>query len=259
MIAQAMLDRTILAEGSTAALLAARVGGLMLAAPLYGARGIPVRVRATMLIVLTVALLPAVEAPVGGATPLAFLTETGIGLAIGLVASFYLAAASAAGDLLAIQMGLSAATTLNPASGESLPTVGHFAQLTALAVILALGGHLLMIEAVRDSLELAPLGGPVAAAEGLRQVAAIAGRVFWIALRFAAPIIAVLVVGNVVLGVLGRAVPQMNLLMVAFPVQIMVGLIALAAAMPIIGTLLGGWPYDFEEDFLSVMGALVGG
>jgi len=253
------LERVILAEGSTAALLAARLGGLVLVAPIYSSRTIPIRARATVLILLTVALLPSVATVTVTPSPVRLIVESGIGLIIGLAASFYIAGATGAGDLLATQMGLSAATVLNPASGESVPILGQFAQLMALAIILSLGGHLLMIEAVSESLAIAPLGEAVTIEGGLLGLVELAGRVFMIALRFAAPIIAILLVGNVVLGVLGRAAPQMNLLMVAFPVQIGVGLLALAAAIPIIGTILGSWPFDFAEDFEHLMNSLVGG
>lgn len=253
------LDRTVLAEGSTAALLAARLGGMLLAAPMYSARTIPVRVRAVLLIVLTLALLPSVDPVAVPPTPLGFAVETGIGLTIGLAASFYIAGASAAGSLLAIQMGLSGSATLNPLSGESAPIVSQFARLLALTIVLSLGGHLLIIEAVSESLSLAPLGGPVAIEQGFLGLVDVAGRVFAIALRFAAPVVAVLLIGNVVLGILGRAVPQMNLLMVAFPVQIAVGLLAIAAVIPIIGTLMGAWAFDFEYDLSRVLDLLVGG
>lgn len=256
---EATLDRWILTQGSTAALLAARLGGLFLAAPMYSSRAIPMRVRTVVLILLTAALLPGLETVATPPSPLTFAVETGIGLTIGLAASLYIAGATAAGDLLAIQMGLSGSTTLNPMSGESMPIVGQFAQLTALMVVLSLGGHIVMIEALRDSLTLAPLGEPVAIDSGLRALVDLAGRVFTIALRFAAPVMAALLLSNIVLGVLGRAAPQMNVLMVAFPVQIGVGLLTLAASIPIIGTLLGGWAFDLAESFEVLMVALGAG
>ncbi len=254
----AALDQTVLTHGSTAALLAARIGGLLLAAPVYSSRTIPMRVRATVLVVLTMALLPSVTTVTVTPTPVRFAIETGIGVMIGLLASLYIAGATGAGDLLATQMGLSAATVLNPVSGASVPILGQFAQLLALTIVLSLGGHIVMLEALSDSLAIAPLASPVVMDEGLRGLVEVAGRVFVIALRFAAPVIAVLLVGNVVLGVLGRAAPQMNLLMVAFPVQIGVGLFALAAAIPIIGMMMGGWAFDFSDDFEHLMNLLRG-
>lgn len=258
MMAQS-LDRLVMTEGSTAALLLTRLGGLMLAAPMYSSRAVPMRVRAVVVVVLTLAILPAIQPVTVTPTLKTFLIETGIGITIGLAASFVIAGATAAGDLLAIQMGLAGSNVLNPVSGESLPIVGQFAQLVALTVVLSLGGHLVMIEAVGQSLSMLPLGEPVDIENGLKAIVDQAGRVFMIALRFAAPVIAALLLGNVVLGVLGRAVPQMNLLMVAFPVQIGLGLLALAAALPIIGTILGSWTFDFYETYERLMAALTGG
>jgi flagellar biosynthetic protein FliR len=61
-------------------------------------------------------------------------------------------------------------------------------------------------------------------------------------LRFAAPVVAAVLLANVALGVLSRAVPQLNVLMVAFPVQIAAGLFVLAASLPLLGAVLSGWP-----------------
>ncbi len=247
------------AQVATAALLAARIGGLMLAAPLFSSRVIPVRVRTVLLVLLTALLMPGVPAAEAGPGASALLAETAVGVSIGLAAGLYIGAAAAAGDLLAIQMGLAGASTLNPLSEEQLPVLGQFAQLAALAIVLSLGGHLLILESLRESVIAVPLGGPIDVEAGLAGAVTLGGKLFLIALRLAAPVVAVLLLGNVILGVLGRAVPQMNLLMVAFPVQIGIGLLALAALFPVTATLLGGWPFDFGTDASGLFDAFSGG
>jgi len=230
-------------------LLAARLGGLLLIAPVFAARAVPTRIRVAVLIVLTVALHPwaAASSTAGVLTPVALFGETVVGLVIGLGAAVFLGAAETAGEWMAVQMGLAGATTINPLSTESTPVVGNFMSLTAMALLLSVDGHLVMLEAVLATTELIPLGGEWTTAGVDTSVAILGTSLFLLGLRFAAPVVAVLLMVNVGLGILARTTPQLNLLMVAFPVQIGVGLLALVLGLPLLSGVFGSWPLLFED------------
>ena len=247
------------AEGLAALILVVgRLGGLLLIAPMFSARAVPMRIRTLLLVFLTLILYP-IAGPAGELTVGAFLLETLVGFAVGLGAAIFVAAAAGAGDLLAIQMGLAGANVLNPLTNDSLPTLGQFVQLSALTLVLAADGHLLMLDALRESLLIHPLGGPLDAEAGLIALVGSGARLFLLGLQFASPVVAALLLGNVALGILGRAVPQLNLLMIAFPVQIGLGLIGLAAAIPVIGAVFTRWPTDFAEVTTRLLGAFSAG
>jgi flagellar biosynthesis protein FliR len=255
----------LFADGSaaTALLTAARVGGLILIAPMFAARTVPMAIRTAMLVVLTIVLQPVAFADSAGVapvlTPVTLLSETLIGFAIGLGAALFVGAAEAAGDLLAVQMGLSGAASLDPLTAVSVPVLGQFCHLFALTLMLAMDAHLLMIDSVAASFRYIPVGSPVDASAGLRAMAGLGSTLFVLGLRFAGPVIVTVLIANVALAVLGRAAPQLQIISVAFPLQIGVGLLALTASLPLIATFFGAWPAEYDALITRLLGALRGG
>ena len=227
-------------------LLSVRLGGVFLIAPVFAARTVPTRVRAALLMAFAVALYPVSSGATPELTVSALVTETFVGLLIGTAASLFIGAAEMGGEWLAVQMGLAGATTVNPSSTESTPVLGNFMSVSVLALILAVDGHVVMVEALAASTDLIPLGAPLEWSGFDQSVVALGTALFRLALRFAAPAIAVLLVVNVALGILARTVPQINMLMVAFPVQIGLGLLALALGMPLLTGVFGSWATGYE-------------
>lgn len=256
----------LFAPGSAAVLilLGARLGGLLLVAPMFSARTVPVTVRTALLVVLAalmqpVALAHAVAAP--QLTPAAALGETLIGFAIGLGAALFVGAAEAAGDLITTQIGLSGSTLLDPLNQTSVPVLGQFAQMFAVTLLLTMNAHLIMLDALASSIRVLPVGTPVALADGAQAMVAVGATLFELGLRFAAPVIAAALIANVALAILSRAAPQLNVLAVAFPVQIGIGLLAFAASIPLIAATFGGWADAYDRILSHMMDALasVGG
>ncbi|HEY0970394.1 MAG TPA: flagellar biosynthetic protein FliR [Gemmatimonadales bacterium] len=231
------------------ALFGARMSGLMLVAPVFSARTVPAMVKAGLVVLLTLLLAPAAQAHVAQVptlTPAGVLGEVLVGFAIGLGAALLVGAAEAAGELMAIQIGLSGAAILDPSSNTNVPALGQLMQLTALALLLNLDLHLVMLDAVAASARVIPVGAQVDAAAGAYELVRAGGMLFMLGLRFAAPVVAAVLIANVALAVLSKAAPQLNVLQVAFPIQIAIGLAALAASIPLIATFFSGWtgPYD---------------
>ena len=159
-----------------------------------------------------------------------------------LTTSFVLiGAAEAAGDIVAVQIGLSGSALLDPLSNDSMPVLGTFMRMFAVTLLLSFNLHLTMLSALADSVRSLPVGQPVSLAGGLWAMLQLGGALFAFGVRFAAPVIAAVLVANVALAVLGRAAPQLNILSVAFPVQIALGLVTLIAALPAIARFFGGW------------------
>jgi flagellar biosynthetic protein FliR len=253
----------LLAPGVASALVlvALRVGGLMLVAPLWSARTVPMRLRTAALVLFAVLLLPAAlaSAPAGGVaiTPATFLGETLIGFAIGFAGAIVLAGAEAAGEMLTVSMGLSGASIVNPTEGGQLLVLGQFMRLLALTLLLVAGGHLLMLEALADTFRVLPLGGTLAMGDGLRALAGTAATLFAAAVQFAAPVLGAIMLTNVALGVLSRAAPQLNIFSVAFPLQIGIGLLVLALTLAAVGAAFTTWPAQFGTALEGTLGALV--
>ncbi len=232
------------------ALLATRVTALVWSAPIFSSKALPMHLKAAITVLLVIVLRPTVvmSAPeVLTLTIGAVLSELLVGLALGLGAAVFVAAAEAAGDMLAVQMGLSGANVVDPMSRTQLPILGQFLGIFAVTLILATGGHLIMLKALSGSFGAIPVGSVVNFAEGMSGTMRLGGHLLWLGLQFAAPVVAAMMVGNVALGIMARSVPQLNVLMVAFPVQIGIGLFVLAATVPIIATAFTNWGDQYVE------------
>jgi len=231
-------------SAETLVLFGARVGGLLLVAPALSETIVPRSFRVALLVILTVLLQPVALASMHGVpriTPETFLTETLVGFAIGLGAALLIGAAEAAGDIVAVQIGLSGSAILDPLSNENMPILGTFLRLFAVTLLLSFNLHLTMLSALADSVHALPVGASLNVKGGLWAMLQLGGALFAFGVRFAAPVIAAVLIANVALAVLGRAAPQLNILSVAFPVQIALGLTTLIASLPAIARFFGGW------------------
>lgn len=240
-------------------LLSLRVGGLMLIAPLFSARPVPMMLRTALIVLVSVLLHPiALEAAPGAQlTPEAAIAETMVGIGIGLGVALIIAGAELMGDLIAVQTGLSGAASLDPLTNQSSPVVGHFAGLFATTVLLTLDAHLVMLGTLGDTLTIAPVGAPLALREGAWEMVMLAATLFAAGVSFAAPVIVAVLLGNVALAVLARVAPKLNMLALAFPLQIAVGILLLASSLPMIAAQLAGWTEVYGTGLDRIFGALL--
>jgi flagellar biosynthesis protein FliR len=253
----------LFAPGSpqTLVLLAARVGGLIAVAPVFSTKSVPVMVRTGLVILLTALLQPmalAQATSIPQISPETFVGETLVGFSLGLGAALLVGAASLAGDLMGIQIGLSGAAVLDPINNSSENVLGTFGNLFAITLLLAVDAHLVMIDAIARSVHLIPIGSGIHA-DGMLALVRTGSVLFGLGLQFAAPVIAAVLVANTALAILGRAAPQLNILSVAFPIQIGVGLFALGASVPFIGAFYHGWSGVYNNTLDHVFSALVRG
>jgi len=225
-------------------LVLARLGGLLVAAPLFGHALLPPMVRAGLALALAVVLLPVLPVPpalpqtvtaLAGATALEVL----LGTALGLVAQFVFAGVQLGGQLAGIQMGFGFATLLDPQSHAQTTIVAELQQLMVLVLFLVLDVHHLLLAALIDSFRAVPPGAVTVTGAGLQRAVAMAADLFVVGVRVAAPVLLVLVLSNAALGVLAKTVPQLNVFVVGFPLNVGVGLFVMGAALPFQGFVHG--------------------
>ena len=242
-------------------LFGARVSGLVLVAPVFSARPIPMPVKSGLVILLTLLMLPVAQAHVAtpALTPVAVVGEALVGFALGLGAALIVGAAETAGELLSIQIGLSGAAIFDPLSQRQVTALGQLVHLFAVVLVLSLDGHLVMLDALGSSARLVPVGTPLDVAGGLRALAVQGSTLFALGLQLASPVVAVVLVANVALAVLSRAAPQLQILQLAFPVQILVGVGTLVATFPFIASWFLRWEGRYDALLTQAMTALTGG
>lgn len=246
----------------TLVLFGARVSGLVLVAPVFSARPVPMAVKTGLVILLSVLLVPVAQSHLSripDLTPAAIVGESLVGFALGLGAALLVGAAESSGELLSIQIGLSGSAIVDPLSAQQSTALGQFVHLFAISLVLSLNGHLVLLDALATSTERLPIGAPLDIAAGMRGFVSLGSTLFALGLQFAAPVVAVVMIANVALAVLSRAAPQLQILQLAFPVQILVGIGTLVATLPFLATWFLGWEASYDGVLTRAMTALAGG
>ncbi|HEY4184711.1 MAG TPA: flagellar biosynthetic protein FliR [Polyangia bacterium] len=206
-----------------------RTAAFCTAAPLYGMKMVPGRVRLGLSILVAYAAYAGAGFPplvtgaqIGPLVSGAF-TETVIGLSTGMAARFALDAASAAGQIIAASVGLSFGATVDPVHGVETTSVGEWLSMITLATMLSAGLHRELVAWVCRSVVAIPPGAPVEVSRLAAAVVAQAISAVALAVRMSFPVMAAVTFGHVALGVVGRTAPQLNISSVGFSITILAG------------------------------------
>jgi flagellar biosynthetic protein FliR len=213
------------------ALAGVRLLALFLSGPVFGHALVPVRVRVGLAFAVAWASAPSLA----GALPppetlplaLAVLQEALVGALLGFATSLVFSGLALLGEFASIQGGLGAAAVLDPTSGASSIVLSSVVQVFATLLFLGMDGHHLVLRAVRLSFEHFPPGAAALPLANLAAVAELGAVVFEVAVRLAAPVTAVMLVSNLAVGILGRVIPQLNLVALQLPGHVGVTLLVL--------------------------------
>ena len=182
------------------------------------------------------------------------LQQVFIGLFLGVTLQFLFAAFQMAGEFFSIQIGFSITEVFDPLSETSIPLMGNLNNLMGLLVFFVSGAYLKFVEAVVFSYQKMPyiLDYQKMHTDLLNFFIMISSSMFLIALNLAMPIMGTLLLTSVTLGILSKAAPQMNILMLGFPLKILIGFLVLVFVSPIIIDLMYG-QFEIYLDHLNKM------
>ncbi|HOT49595.1 MAG TPA: flagellar biosynthetic protein FliR [Candidatus Hydrogenedentes bacterium] len=242
-------------------LVMARVSGLIVSAPVLGSANFPAMGKIG-LVGLTAALIAPTLAPLHMAIPddpLAFaLVGAGeflIGLLMGFVMTIVFGSIQVAGQIMDMQTGFGMMNVFNPALETQFPIFGFFLFIVAVLVLLATNGHHLMLRALASTYDQIPLGGFVLRPKLIWEVSQWGRAMFYDGLMIAAPVGAAMLVAYVVMGLVGRVVPQIQLFVVGFPVTIALSLVVVAVSLELyIGFLDGMYGEMFSNVSTVIQG-----
>ncbi len=239
----------------------ARVGALLAVLPLFSLPNVPARLRVSMSGMLALLLTPFLPSPnvetmaTGALVRLLFL-EISVGLLLGFACRVVFFALDAAGHLIATEIGLTMSAEMNPMSGAQSSVPGMLLYWMALMLWFSLDLHHWMIAGLQRSYALVPMGAAhVSEAllqEGIRRSAS----VFGMAVQLSAPMIGVSFGLSLVLALLGRAVPQMNVFSESFPIRTLVGLTVFGSTCMFMGQHVANYLRRLPEDVLRIASLL---
>ena len=215
-----------------------RVAGMVMVAPVLGGNYIPVRIRVGLTVLITMLVAPGIQAPpvvpvMSAEAILITATQLLIGVAIGFMVMLVFNAVVMGGESIATTMGLGYALMNDPNNGISVPIVSQFYSIFVTLLFLAFNGHHALIALVDASFSYLPIGEPVTVAM-LWRVIDWSQVLFTGAVMVAVPALCAMLTVNLIMGVMTRAAPQLNILSIGFPVTMMVGFIVIMLTLPVV-------------------------
>ena len=227
-----------------------RLSGMMLFAPFFGSQVIPPRVKAGLVVALSVLFYPALSPTLThldlSAWPGLVFGELLIGAAVGIATNLVFDAVQMAGQVLSTQMGYSLINILDPQTQVDSTVMALFHQTIAMLIFLRLDVHLWLLRAVGRSFLLLPPGSAHISGAFTMTLARAAGEVFTLGIQIAAPVLSATFLTDIVLGLLGKASPQAPLMLLGTPIKTMLGLSILFFALKY-------WPAMLDRFFMSSM------
>lgn len=243
-------------------LILVRVAAIFFAAPFFGSRVVPGPVKGGLALVISLALFPVLKGKLHfsvdgtGSLVLLMASEVMIGVIIGFVARLIFAAVQFSGRLMEFQMGFGLAQALDPSQEDQASVVSRLQELVAVLIFLSLNAHHIFIVALVKSFELVPPMGLNYSSDVVGMLVSLGGNVFLLALKMSAPVMAALLFTNVALGILAKAVPQMNILMVGLPLQVAVGMLVLGLSFPLFTIFMKGTFLKMSTDIMLLLRAM---
>ena len=232
-----------------------RVSAFFLVLPVFGWKSIPVRIKVALTVLMAVffSIITPVPTEVEQISIieaiLLLANEATYGLALGLIATFVFAGVKFSGRIIERQMGLAMAQILDPLTGERVQPLGSLLEMIFILLFLSANGHHLFLLIISRSYETFPAGSvptiPVLAGGVIKA----GSMMFLLGLRLAAPILAAFLLLMVVLAVLARMVPEMNILFISLPLRVGLGLLMTVIFLPFIN--------GFVVEFADWMGKLL--
>ena len=234
----------------------ARVGAMVMLLPGFGESNIPVRVKLSIALLLTLIILPLHRADYHidmnsmAALLVMMVYEILIGVVLGATARVTLAALQVAGAVIAQQMGLGFVTSIDPTQGQQGVLIGNFLTLLGVTMLFATDSHYLIIAALNDSYKIFSPGEVMPSGDVAELATRAFSAAFKIGMQLAAPFLVFGLVFNIGLGVLARLMPQMQVYFVGVPLSILSGFL-------IFGLVLAAMMGTYLQYFVGVMHNLI--
>ncbi len=244
------------------ALIFMRMLAFVIAAPILGVQTVPTSLKILLSLILALVLLPIVKyqhvelIKINEEIILMAMREIAIGLILGFLMKSFFFAISVMGEIISLSMGLSSAQIFNPALGIQSNIIEQFETVIATVLFLSMNGHYLFLSGMADSLNVLPVASLSFRYESFVHMAGLAQEIMLIGIKMAAPVMLAVFLTNVSMGVLGRAVPQINILVTSLSVTVMLGMFILFITMPLTVNEMQGLVNEMSDYFFKYMKVL---
>lgn len=220
-------------------LIFTRISGLFILLPVFSSRNVTTMVKVGILFFISIAVAPVValksDIQIMSFLELAYhlFVEFTIGLSFGMVMVILLSSIYLAGSIVDRNMGFSMVNVISPLDESNMPVSANIYYLFAMLIYLFTDGHHIMIRGIVESMQLIPIGGGLLNPLIAMDFVELLSQAFVIGVRLSAPFIITTMVANIILGMLSKAMPGMNVFMIGMPFKIFVGLTLFSLIIPV--------------------------
>ena len=233
-----------------------RASGIFIFTPFLGNFLVPAAVR--VLLSLTIAYLFSLASALPQIpTEMSLLSltlglagELAVGMVIGFASHAVFAGLQCAGQLLAFQIGLSFVNTVDPQTSNRSTTLSIYMNFLGLMLFLGFNGHHWFIEAIGNSLTVLPPYSIRFTGSFIAHLTVLLGKIFVIGFQIAAPLLAVLLLTDVVLGIIGRSAPQVHIMIIGLPLKVLVGMAGMGLMLYFLPTAMRGFSGQMFREML---------
>jgi flagellar biosynthetic protein FliR len=225
-------------------IVTSRVAGFIGAIPVISSAQAPGRIKTALVVAISLAVFPVMSGAVPDISfsPLPFMlliiSELLLGLLLGLVARLIFTAVEFGATVIGYQMGFAAAEVFDPQNQRQVALISQFQNIFAILIFLAINGHHLFLQTAIRSYELLPPGQLDLSGQAVPYLMELASHMFSIGVQFSAPVLAVLLLSGLILGVLARVFPQLNVFLLSFPINIGTAFIVIALTLSMVSVLI---------------------
>ncbi len=236
-------------------LIFARLMGFIRFAPVLNRKEIPGMIKLAFALILTIILMMTVKTgpiPSGTSLILGLILNVVGGMLVGFIANCIVLAISAAGDMINMQMGLSSAMVLDPTVGTQVSILGNFFGLLAVILFIDVGGLYWLINALHRSLEIFPVYASAIPMDRLinkEYLVTLTSNVLYIGLQIASPVLLATLGQDLILGIISKTAPQVNVFQLSFLFKPVLGAAILLWIMPVIVNVINDYFMSYARIF----------
>jgi flagellar biosynthetic protein FliR len=229
---------SILAVVELFALVLTRMSGMFVVSPIFGRRNLPSYYKVGFAFFLALMLVGSggIVVPKGAGSPFEFAImaakELAVGISIGFIPYLMFSVIYLAGQIIDMQIGFSMVSVLDPLSNLQMPITSNFYFIICVLAFITVNAHHSIIAAIYRSYELVPLGAYSLSDGVMGGILRLFSDIFAVGFRLAAPIVFTILIADVALGIISKAMPQMNVFLVGMPLKILAGLFVIIVTMP---------------------------
>ena len=243
--------------------IAARMAGMIFTAPIFGSRNYPIPAKIGIVFFLTVLIFPSINSTLTLDVStyydfaMILINELLIGIFLGFILTVYFNFIYFAGDMIDHKLGFSIVSVINPLDESQIPITSNVFYVFATLIFLQLNMHHELITALILSFSSIELGSFFNVVQSFPMLVEIVQQSFIIGFQIAAPFVITVLIADIVLGLLSKAMPGMNIFDLGMPFKIFFGLLIFIILMPYLYEIFSNildYGFYYVKEYLNFYG-----